>query len=249
MNSYSQDREVQCWSRTEFDPKRWKKGSDLEEEEDDEASIPECAVEAMTDAQRNKKTVRTLFTKILDDHFRFAAEICGLKYPKDGALLPVWDSPDMAASIAHDPSPLNVKRLCWLLYYSSGQFYKRAYGCYMSDYLESEVLKLANAKYNEDEESKTKGCVSLYMNKLINQYRVNVRECLLNNRHNQLGSIQNSRPDNFPSPDKPLSRKKREAQCLFWVGTKQGTIMTRKKKKGKETVSERPVLSFQEVKE
>jgi hypothetical protein len=259
---HSQNRDIELWSRNEFNPlngtdKDWilehklKLGPNptLDDREHHlGVSVPERVSVAMADSLRRKKSVGLTFNTILDKHFRFAAEICGLKYPTKSGSSAVWKSSDMAASIAHDSSHLNVKRLCWTLYFSSGQFYKKAYGCEMSDYLEGAVLKQVEAKYNEAEDAgKKKGCVSLYMNKLINQYRTNVRECLLTNRKSELGSILNSRPENMPKPSKPASRKERETQCLFWVGTKQGNTMTRKKNKGTGTASEKPILSFKEV--
>ncbi len=197
---------------------------------------------AVVECSRNKDNILKLFTRHRDSHFQMTAKICGMKFRDGEKMVDIVHSKDMAKSIVDDTSPLNVKRLCWILYYSTSGLYKRLFGVEFSEYLEMAILKEAGIQYKVQPEIKGKGCVALYLNKLINGYRTNVKECFLNKRVCGLGSILNNTPKGWLQIVGNKKPKPKNKNCLFWVGTKTGDLRAREK-----ATRETPILTYEPV--
>ena len=81
---------------------------------------------------------------------------------------------DMGRSIVHDHSAENIKRLCWLLYCSTNTVHESVFGMEMTEHYEILLMDKLGVYYKEDDTKVGKGCVSMLLNKMLNDYRGHV---------------------------------------------------------------------------
>lgn len=185
----------------------------------------------MIESNKKKDQVKNIFTQQMEDHFRLATEICGMKLPDSmgSPTMPIREGKHMAKSIANDSSDANVQRLCWTLYYSCNSVYKTIFGMEMNEYYEKRVMDELNVLYLENADKVGKGCVSQYINKLLNNYRCNVKDSMTKNNTCIISNVCTNSPVDWEKEPGQQKPRPKTPNCLFWVGQKDGTeIVTQK---------------------
>ena len=163
--------------------------------------------------EMDKAKLEELFAEEMASHFRRAAVICGMRHPggmKD--MVKITKGSDIAMSIANDPSEDNIERLCWLYYCSPNTVHKSIYGMEMNEHYEIVLMKRLGVAYKEDDTKVGKGCVSMFLNKQLNEYRGKTGTYLKSGKwplHNVC----------YNTPDGCIPVKAKKGCPLFWVGT------------------------------
>jgi hypothetical protein len=229
----------ECWSKNVFDSQKETSSKWVTDHQllplpnggVDEGPYEDLVRMFIIESNKKKDQVKSIFTQQMEDHFRLATEICGMKQPDSmGSLtMPIREGTHMAKSMANDSSDANVQRLCWTLYYSCNSVYKTIFGMEMNEYYEKRVMDQLNVSYFENNEKVGKGCVSQYINKLLNKYRCNVKDSMTRNNACTMSNVCTNSPLEWePQPGQHKPRPK-TPNCLFWVGRKSGMeIVTQK---------------------
>jgi hypothetical protein len=173
-------------------------------------------------SNQKKDAIKSLFTQHMEKHFRLVADLSGFNVV-DGAGGPqkVRDSSDFVKGIVNDTTGKNVERLCWILYYASNSAYKSIFGMELNEYYEELVMDQLKVSYKSDsQKDSVKGCVSQYINKLLNNYRSNVKDAMAKNRNCGIASVGINAPTEgvYLTTDKP---KVKNTNYLFWIGRKR----------------------------
>ena len=161
----------------------------------------------------DKAKLEEVFAVEMASHFRRAAAICGMKHPGGmNDMVRITKGSDIPLSIANDPSEENIERLCWLYYCSPNTVHKSIYGMEMNEHYEIVLMDRLGVAYREYDTKVGKGCVSMFLNSLLNKYRGKTGTYLKSGKwplHNVCS--------NTPKGCIPVKAKK---GCpLFWVGT------------------------------
>ena len=144
---------------------------------------------------RNKLRIRELFEAEVGIHFRRAAAICEMTYVGDFEdIMTVTKSVHMSNSIANDPSADNVERLCWIMYCSSNTVHKKVFGMEMNDHFEELLMQQLGVSYKDDDKG-VKGCVSKYYNKMLNDFRTDVKGGMASIAHCVIAKVSSNKPD------------------------------------------------------
>jgi hypothetical protein len=173
-------------------------------------------------SNQKRDLVKGAFLPIMNAHFRRVADICRMTKPDaiSGASL-VREGTHMAKSIENDPSDANIKRLCWMLYFSSNTAYKSIFGMDMSEYCEMRVMDQMKVCYEGNATKAGKGCVSQYINRKLNKYRCNVIDAMMKNSKCAIARVCSNSPAEWEKEGK-TKPKVNNPHYLFWVGTKKG---------------------------
>ena len=165
---------------------------------------------------RNKLRIRELFEAEVGIHFRRAAAICEMSYVGDFEdIMTVTKSVHMSNSIANDPSADNVERLCWIMYCSSNTVHKKVFGMEMNDHFEVLLMQQLGVSYKDDDKG-VKGCVSKYYNKMLNDFRTDVKGGMASIAHCVIAKVSSNKPDDVVD----ASPKAKKDSPVFWIGTK-----------------------------
>lgn len=180
---------------------------------------------AMDLANNRKEMTQKWFEKTREDHVRLVCEIVGMSVMGDfpGTRNKITKGPQMAKSLEEDPSEENIKRMCFVLYYSAGGVYKHTLGLEMTWACESIFMQEHGIQYGDgisDEgcENKDMGCVSSLMGRMLNTYRCNVKEILITNNSCVIGSVRTNAP-----PKGEYAGESKKSMTVFWVGLKKVT--------------------------
>jgi hypothetical protein len=170
-----------------------------------------------------KRDVKNVFDPIMEEHFRLCVQICGMTRPGEmNTRKKIYGGAHVAHSIADDPSIENIKRLAWTVFYSCLTAHKKIFNNDMSVAYERIIMEQLNVGYKprevEDGKVPKKGCVSMYINRILNKYRCNLRDGMTKNASCTVANVCTNMPKGWQGP-KP---KPKDCACLFWVATKLG---------------------------
>jgi hypothetical protein len=216
---------TRVWRKWAFDPhqntnKDWLLSKNFISEKDESMSNEMYENEVarlIDDCEKKKEEVKEIFNRKLDEHFEISAELCGLKQNNG---VKIREAGHLVKSIAHDSSEDNLRRLCWTMYTSCLSAYKNTVGEEMCDYLERFVMEEINVVYNTEDETKpgAKNCIVMWMNKLLNNYRCNVKEGMTCNKNCAVAGVLSNVPKGVEFTDRNPKPKKSEQ--LFWISNK-----------------------------
>ena len=168
----------------------------------------------MKGAETAKEEVKRIFEELMDAHYQLAATICGFTHPGQfNDPTKIIRGIHMAHSIGNDASQDNIERLCWTLYYSSNIVYKKVYGMEMDEHCEKVIMKKMGVSYRVGEMKVAKGCVSKYVNLMLNKYRNNVKDGIKKNKKSSIFNVSSNHP-RFWREAKP---RPSETGCLYWI--------------------------------
>ena len=176
--------------------------------------------------KNRKEIVKKTFIQHMDNHFRLVADLSGFKIVDDtGGNTKVQDSCGFVKGMIRDASDKNIQRLCWILYYASGSAYKNIFGMEMNAYYEKIVMNELKISYQVDTKKKqSKGCISQYINKLLNNYRSNIKDSLTKNKRCPVSVCVNAPPNSILATTKKPQAK--NANSTFWIGHKKNLEVT-----------------------
>lgn len=173
----------------------------------------------LNSATTKKDLVEKAFGAKMVAHFRLMAEITGMtvpgKYPGTRAV--VLNRRDFGKSIAEDDGFENIRRLCFVLYYSCNAGFKKGTGCDMASYYEKVIMKEQRVVYGEGEPGR--GCVAKSLNRDINKYRCNLRDFMLIRNDCIVGNVLANIPKKKVYPD-IVAPSVKDSHLGFWVGRK-----------------------------
>lgn len=168
---------------------------------------------------KKRELIMRWFEPRLEEHIRLACDVCGMSMKTEyvGYDERIDKGVHIAKSMAMDPSEDNIRRVCWVLFYSFNSVYKNLMSGDMSVYHEEIAMDEMNIEYEMEMDQSAKqivfGCISKCMNRMINKYRCNVRDNMLMNNTSAIGNVTGNAP--FPSETKFQSPN------TFWIGRKQ----------------------------
>lgn len=187
-------------------------------------------INAVKASKNRSNLVRGQFEKMLEEHVRIAGGICGLQDTPQTmtSFLSNNRRPEgniFSRSLVTDHSDLNLKRVCWVLYYSCNALFKNVFGLEMPDYWELKVMEALGVRYEETSSVAKvgKGCVAQFLTKLLNRVRELTKESMKSNVECIFGKISSNSPkekaykmvETFAKPEK-------QSRSLFWIGIKDG---------------------------
>ena len=170
--------------------------------------------------EHDKTLVKTKTDLRLEEHYKMASLIAGIEYTGKHAAQErlCFNHGGVGMSLLQDNSPANVKKVCWLLHYSTSNAYTGLFGMPMGEYIEASVMDSMNVKYEEEEkegeESDTNlGCVGTYCSQRINNFRSNIKE-----RAKKSNEKKTSIQVNLPKDVENISTKsKTTSNSVVWV--------------------------------
>jgi hypothetical protein len=225
---------VTKWSRAAFNPQaatevKWIRDNHLVPGEPaegvDNGGVWVNLVKNFLEASNGiKDEVQSAFAAKRDAHFRLAADICGMTRPDpicaDG--LKIREGKHMAKSIEDNCGDENIRRLCWILYFSPNAAYKQLYGKDMGEYYEQMIMQEMNVEYDASKSKKTeRGCVSQHLNKMINRYRSNVTDLIFRSAKSKIARVCTNEPKEWES-EGSVRPEVKSPHHHFWVGTRDG---------------------------
>jgi hypothetical protein len=174
-------------------------------------------------SNRIKSEVTSAFSARRDDHFRLAADICGMTRPDLlCGTMKILEGKHMAKSIEDNYGDENIRRLCWILFFSPNAAYRQLYGVDMGEYYEQMIMKEMNVEYEVGKIKKNeRGCVSQYLNKMINRYRSNVTDLFFRNAKSTIARVCTNEPKEWEREGNVRPEVK-SPHHHFWIGTKDG---------------------------
>jgi hypothetical protein len=218
-------------------------------------SAPDCGLDQteyqktiedlMNYSNQKKRDIYLTFKPMLEEHMRLCFEICGMDRPSRSSIRnKIFLPPHVTASIAADPSDRNIKRLCWVQFYSVFGPYKKVFEEDMAVVYEKLVMDKLNVGYllpttsteTTGKSKEKKGCVAQYLNRLINMYRCNIRDSMeggalcpikrvLSNspRAKKQKETQNGKENDAEhdeNPSQPSLLKIKTTPMTYWIGEK-----------------------------
>jgi hypothetical protein len=183
----------------------------------------ETALEMSND---RKEVIQKWFDTVMEDHIRLACDICGMtvKCAFFDYKEKICRGTQMAKSVRDDPSDENIKRLCWVLWYSFNTAYKDIMDVDMTGYNEKLVMIEKNIKYlptlnHRSANENALGCISRFMNRTINNFRNKVRENIWLNKNCNIGNVKSSIPTK--NEYEGVLETVKQGPTVFWVGMKR----------------------------
>jgi hypothetical protein len=246
---------VTVWKKTHFNPvktttSKWARRETNPEEHrhQTEDQLMEVISKHVQACEDDKNRVKLEFDRMLEGHYKLASKIAGIVYyPRNTARRSeCHNQQGVAQSLIKDCSGTNIKKVCWLLHYSTNNVYTGLFGMAMGEYCEAAVMRDCMVKYEEGintdegseekEEEVRRGCVGIYCNQRINNFRSNLKERVRKN-----GKCKLSMCVNFPK-GATGNKPKMTSNSIVWV--KKGEeawvkVTVRWPEKGREWV---PVL-------
>jgi hypothetical protein len=102
------------------------------------------------------------YNLLIEKHIKEAARMTEMtRTVGNGNVVPVEDEEGLAASLLENHDELNIKRACFILYFSNGLCYTTLFRKTFFGYFETGIMNALNMEYREGEDQREKGCVMM----------------------------------------------------------------------------------------
>jgi hypothetical protein len=124
-----------------------------------------------------RQAMKELYMSHFDEHVKKVANIVKMVYTTNRVRnVQVEYLEDLAKSLLQDDSADNVKKACFIVYYSWKSCYQRAFNQTLEGHYEKKVMEAMNVTYGNDEENPTSpGCVATFGLACTNDYQCKLR--------------------------------------------------------------------------
>jgi hypothetical protein len=124
-----------------------------------------------------RNNIKEVYTDFFDKHIAEVAKLTNMEYPA-GRLdqnRRVKCIEDVASSLLDNQDKDNVKRACFIVYFSWKHCYYQVFQDSLAGYYEDRVLEAMNVTYQHEEYQPKAGCVNNYRVDLTNDYRTKLK--------------------------------------------------------------------------
>jgi hypothetical protein len=157
---------------------------------------------------KDAKDMKSLYNVKFEYHMEEVAKVVGMKYGEH-ANMEVRNLDNFAKSLEWNTDSANMKKACFVFYYSWKNCYSDIFGHSLAEHFEKEVMDGMNVTYEmEEQETGKVGCVAAYGLSCTNDF-----QCRLKQKLKKI-VIFNRR---IPKVMKAIGRKWKKSDYVFWI--------------------------------